>query len=138
MFETKVVKKPVLESEWSYVLHCRWYLFLWHRKTLRLEDLNLAKKNEGLGYLQPGMQGGHVSSVPRIRLVTIGTCNDPIKTKKSERPVDALAVKKMNYSPTDNLKSRDASASKKWRFGRALPMPDRQTDSRIYSATQFV
>ena len=31
---------------------------------------------------------------------------------KSERPVDALAVKKMNYSPTDNLKSRDASAPK--------------------------
>ena len=25
------------------------------------------------------MQGGYVSSVPRIRLVTIGACNDPIK-----------------------------------------------------------
>ena len=30
----------------------------------------------------------------------------------SERPVDALAVKKVNHSVTDNLKSRDASASK--------------------------
>ena len=30
----------------------------------------------------------------------------------SERPVDALAVKKVNDSLTDNLKSRDASASK--------------------------
>ena len=35
------------------------------------------------------------------------------KTNKSERPVDALAVKKVNYSVADNLKSRDASASKK-------------------------
>ena len=35
-----------------------------------------------------------------------------INKKKSERPVDALAVKKYQ-SPTDNLKSRDASASKK-------------------------
>ena len=33
------------------------------------------------------------------------------KGNKSERPVDALAVKKYQ-SPTDNLKSRDASASK--------------------------
>ena len=36
---------------------------------------------------------------------------------KSERPVDALAVKNINHSlthsVTDNLKSRDASASKK-------------------------
>ena len=31
----------------------------------------------------------------------------------SERPVDALAIKKVNDSLTDNLKSRDASASKK-------------------------
>ena len=31
---------------------------------------------------------------------------------KSERPVDALAVKKYQL-PTDNFKSRDASASKK-------------------------
>ena len=31
----------------------------------------------------------------------------------SERPVDALAVKKVNHWLTDNLKSRDASASKK-------------------------
>ena len=30
----------------------------------------------------------------------------------SVRPVDALAVKKVNHSVTDNLKSRDASASK--------------------------
>ena len=35
------------------------------------------------------------------------------EVKKSERPVDALAVKKVNHSLTDNLKSRDASASKK-------------------------
>ena len=34
--------------------------------------------------------------------------------KKSERPVDALAEKTlMTHSLTDNLKSRDASASKK-------------------------
>ena len=34
--------------------------------------------------------------------------------ENSERPVDALAVKKkVNYWLTDNLKSRDASASKK-------------------------
>ena len=32
--------------------------------------------------------------------------------KNSERPVDALAVKKVNHSLTENLKSRDASASK--------------------------
>ena len=51
MFETKFVLEPVLESEWSYVLDCRWYLFLWQKKPLRLEDLNLAKKNGGLGYL---------------------------------------------------------------------------------------
>ena len=31
----------------------------------------------------------------------------------SERPVDALALKKVNYWLSDNLKSRDASASKK-------------------------
>ena len=31
----------------------------------------------------------------------------------SERPVDALAVKNVNYWLTDSLKSRDASASKK-------------------------
>ena len=30
----------------------------------------------------------------------------------SERPVDALDVKTVNHSLTDNLKSRDASASK--------------------------
>ena len=30
----------------------------------------------------------------------------------SERPVDALAVKNINDRLTDNLKSRDASASK--------------------------
>ena len=48
IFETKVVLEPVLESEWSYVLHCRWYLFLWQKKPLRLEDLNLAKKMEVL------------------------------------------------------------------------------------------
>ena len=32
--------------------------------------------------------------------------------KKSERPVDALAVKTVNHPLTDNLESRDASASK--------------------------
>ena len=32
--------------------------------------------------------------------------------KKSERPVDALAVKNIPYPLTDNLKSIDASASK--------------------------
>ena len=32
--------------------------------------------------------------------------------KKSKRPVDALAVKNINYSLSDNFKSRDASASK--------------------------
>ena len=36
-----------------------------------------------------------------------------IVLNNSERPVDALAVKKYQ-SPTDNLKSRDASASKNW------------------------
>ena len=35
--------------------------------------------------------------------------------KKSERPVDALAVKK-NQSLSDNLKSRDASASKNTQY----------------------
>ena len=30
----------------------------------------------------------------------------------SERPVDALAIKKVNRPLTDNIKSRDASASK--------------------------
>ena len=34
------------------------------------------------------------------------------QNNKSERPVDALAVKNVNYSLSDNLKSRDASASK--------------------------
>ena len=34
------------------------------------------------------------------------------KPNNSERPVDALAVKTVNHSLTDNLKSRDASASK--------------------------
>ena len=36
-----------------------------------------------------------------------------LNSKKSERPVDALAVKNMNHPLTDNFKSRDASASKK-------------------------
>ena len=31
----------------------------------------------------------------------------------SERPIDALAIKKVTHSLTDNFKSRDASASKK-------------------------
>ena len=34
----------------------------------------------------------------------------------SERPVDALAVKKVNHSVTDNLKSRETSASKNVAF----------------------
>ena len=37
----------------------------------------------------------------------------PKQVQLSERPVDALAVKKVNYSLTHSLKSRDASASKK-------------------------
>ena len=36
-------------------------------------------------------------------------------SNKSERPVDALAVKKITHWLTDNLKSRDASASENWR-----------------------
>ena len=35
------------------------------------------------------------------------------KQNNYERLVDALALKKVNHSLTDNLKSRDASASKK-------------------------
>ena len=38
---------------------------------------------------------------------------DKMIINQSERPVDARAVKNMNHSPTDNFKSRDASASKK-------------------------
>ena len=42
--------------------------------------------------------------------------SDQCNENKSERPVDALSVKNINHSltdsPTDNLKSRDASASK--------------------------
>ena len=34
-----------------------------------------------------------------------------VENKKSERPIDALAVKNMNHPLTDNFKSRDASAS---------------------------
>ena len=37
---------------------------------------------------------------------------DQDNINNSERPVDALAVKKMNDWLTHNLKSRDASASK--------------------------
>ena len=37
----------------------------------------------------------------------------------SERPVDALAVKNVNYSLSDNLKSRDASASKNRQYGNS-------------------
>ena len=35
------------------------------------------------------------------------------RVNKSERPVDALAVKKVNHSLTYSMESRDASASKK-------------------------
>ena len=35
-----------------------------------------------------------------------------LKKNNSERPVDALALKKVNHWLSDNLKSRDASASK--------------------------
>ena len=38
----------------------------------------------------------------------------------SERPVDALAVKNINDSLTHNLKSRDASASKKQQYLQGL------------------
>ena len=41
----------------------------------------------------------------------------------SERPVDALAVKTVNHSLTDNLKSRDASASKKLQATTRSPDP---------------
>ena len=41
------------------------------------------------------------------------TFSGEAELKKSERPIDALAVKKkVNYSLSDNLASRDASASK--------------------------
>ena len=36
----------------------------------------------------------------------------------SERPVDALAVKNVNYSLTHSLKSRDASVSNKLQIGK--------------------
>ena len=45
-------------------------------------------------------------------------------TNKSERPVDALAVKKVNYPLTDNLKSRDASASKNSTKGVCVALVD--------------
>ena len=35
-----------------------------------------------------------------------------LSANNSERPVDALAIKKVNRPLTDNIKSRDASASK--------------------------
>ena len=35
-----------------------------------------------------------------------------LKKNNSERPIDALALKKVNHWLSDNLKSRDASASK--------------------------
>ena len=49
-----------------------------------------------------------------------------MSSKKSERPVDALALKTVNYPLTYNLESRDASASKNplgrdW--GYNLPLP---------------
>ena len=46
---------------------------------------------------------------------TLGPDHTPLPKNKSERPVDALAVKKyhsLTESLSDNLKSRDASASK--------------------------
>ena len=46
---------------------------------------------------------------------SLKTLNHVFLQKKSERPVDALAVKKyqsFTHSLTDNFKSRDASASK--------------------------
>ena len=48
----------------------------------------------------------------RIRNHPHRSVNCPRKKNNSERPVDALAEKKVNYWLTDNLKSRDASASK--------------------------
>ena len=43
---------------------------------------------------------------------------------KSERPVDALPVKNVNYSLTHSLKSRDASASKNTSRSALLSSPD--------------
>ena len=39
-----------------------------------------------------------------------------IEKNNSKRPVDALAVKNIKYPLTENLKSRDASASKKMKI----------------------
>ena len=52
-----------------------------------------------------------------------GEISDKFDKKNSERPVDALAVKNINDSLTHNLKSRDASASKKrmiWGFSGVI------------------
>ena len=41
------------------------------------------------------------------------SCQEALfEENNSERPVDALALKKVNHWLSDNLKSRDASASK--------------------------
>ena len=46
------------------------------------------------------------------KFISITTHKGRGQKKKSERPVDALAVKTVNYPLTHSLKSRDASASK--------------------------
>ena len=46
------------------------------------------------------------------KFISITTHKGRGQKKKSERPVDALAVKTVNHPLTDNLESRDASASK--------------------------
>ena len=49
-----------------------------------------------------------------LTVLLLSACKISIRyLNNSERPVDALAVKKVTHSLTDNLKSRDASASKK-------------------------
>ena len=58
-----------------------------------------------------------------IVVVQLHLMHIKLLNKKSERPVDALAVKKYHLLTdclTDNLKSRDASASKKRQWTRPL------------------
>ena len=55
---------------------------------------------------------------------------------KSERPVDALAVKKgesLTHSLTNNLKSRDASASKKKEIGTPRNLHAKDSNTFLFS-----
>ena len=52
------------------------------------------------------------------KFISITTHKGRGQKKKSERPIDALAVKTVNHPLTDNLESRDASASKNRLFFR--------------------